>query len=347
MLFVPSRVASACGGADGPVAATVAERVGTDDGCALVLDFSGDVDGSLENCGCHYHPMGGHVWRTGYVNAFAKAMSGNVPLVQVDAGHSLSSGPGAAGLTDEARVRDDYLLRGFESLHVTAANVSHRDLPYLAERMRASDYERNVKQFPALESYVSANVTPIDASYRAFRPYVIREVRGARIGDKPVRVGFLGLTELAPGGATATIAGAYRIGDPVAAAKRYVPELRKKCDLVVVLAYVDRDMAKRIGMETSGIDLILAAHQFPLFNAVDEASDAVVAYVASQTKWLGEFRLFKSTDPKGPAISNYVHRDVPLDNAFPDDPAAVKLVDESRAAIAKFAPQSSPQASPK
>jgi len=97
-----------------------------------------------------------------------------------------------------------------------------------ALRMRSEDYEKNSKQFPALESFVSANLTPLDPAVRPFQPYVIREVRGARLGADPVRVGFLGLTE-APllNGRTAERLGAYRIGDPVEAAKQLVPELRK------------------------------------------------------------------------------------------------------------------------
>jgi hypothetical protein len=312
--------------------------VGADTGFGLALDFSADLDGDLENCGCRHRPMGGLVWRAGYASLFAKATSGQVPLLQVDAGHSLSAVAGPNGLGEEARVRDDYMLRAFESLHVTAANASYRDVAYLAIRMRSEDYEKNVKQFPALESFVSANLTPVDAAVRPFKPYVIREVQGARLGPSPVRVGFLGVTE-APvlNGQLAERLGAYRISDPVEAAKKLVPELRKKCDLVVVLAYVDRNVAKRIAAEAPGVDLVLAGHQFPIYNVVDEANGTVVAYASNQTKWLGEIRLYRSADSKS-MMPRYEHRDVPLDAAIPDDPAAVRLVEQSRAEIAKARP---------
>jgi 2',3'-cyclic-nucleotide 2'-phosphodiesterase (5'-nucleotidase family) len=171
---------------------------------------------------------------------------------------------------------------------------------------------------------------------QGFKPYVIQEVRGKRLGAKPLRVGILGVVEKPATAGSPT--GGYTVTDPVEAAKKLVPELRKKVDLVVVLAYVDRDTAKRIGLEAPGIDLVLAAHQFPLYNAVDEAGDAVVAMVSSQTKWLGEIRLYASKDPKGPAISNYLHRDVPLDQVIPDDPTALKVVQSARAAFQKTPP---------
>ncbi len=319
---------------------TVESPVGPDTGYSVVIDFSGDLDGSLEHCGCHRHPMGGHIWRAGYVEMFAKSTSGQVPLLQVDAGHALASTAGPNGLTDEARVKNDYVLRSFDGLRMAAANVSYRDVAYLAERMRAADFTKTVKEFPALETFVSANLTPSDATIKPFKPYVIREVKGARLGAKPLRIGFLGLTEAPPSadGIPTTQIGAYRIVDPGEAARRYVPELRKSCDLVVVLGYVDRDTAQRIGLEAPGIDLILSARQHPFYTAVDEAGDAVIAYVANQTKWLGEIRLFGSGTGKGAAISTYEFRNVGLDDAIPDEPVAKKLVEESRIAIAKTMP---------
>ena len=120
----------------------------------------------------------------------------------------------------------------------------------------------------------------------------------------------------------------------------------KKCDLVIVLAYMDRDLCKKVGLDTTGVDLILAAHQFPLYNTVEEAGDAVVAYVANQTKWIGEMRLYKSSDSKEMAITNYLHRDVPLDSMVPDDPDAIKVVQQARSAFMKMAPQAAPAPAP-
>jgi len=275
--------------------------------------------------------MGGLARRVSYANAISTQVGGEAPVLEVDAGHFLSDDLNVKAPADDARAKNEWVLRAFDSYHVAAANVSNRDIPYLSELMATGAYKENLKRYPFLGRIVSANVTPSSPGVQPFKPYVVEEIRGKRLGAKPLRVGIVGVSEKPAVAAAPT--GGYTISDPVEATKRIVPELRKTCDLVVVLAYVDRDVAKRIGLEAPGIDMIIAAHQFPLFNSVDEAGDAVVAMVASQTKWLGELRLYASKDPKGPAISNYLHRDVPLDQVIPDDPGAAKMVQSARAAF--------------
>lgn len=275
--------------------------------------------------------MGGLARRVSYESALRAQMNGEVPVIQLDAGHMLSDDFNYANQTEDIRAKDEWLLRAYDQFHVAAANVSPRDLPFLGEMMSAKTHKANVKRLPMLDRIVSANAVPASKDVLPFKPYVIEEVRGKRLGAKPIRVGIVGVTEKPAAAGSPT--GGYVVSDPVEAVKRVVPELRKKCDLLIVLAYVDREQAKRVGASVPGIDLVLAAHQFPLYNAVDEAGDAVVAYVASQTKWLGEIRLYTSKDPKAPVISNYVHRDVPLDTSIPDDPAAAKIVTDARTAF--------------
>ena len=279
--------------------------------------------------------MGGLARRVGYEKALTKQVNGEVPVLQLDAGHMFTDELKYQGMMDDARVKNAWMLRAYDAFRVAAANVSPRDLPYLGEMMAASAHDANLKQYPMLGRMVSANAVPASPAVAAFKPYVVEEVHGKRLGARPLKVAVLGLTEVPrPGSAT----GGYTVTDPVEAAARYVPELRKKVDLVVVLAYTDRDLAKRIGMEVPGIDLIITAHGFPLYNTVDEAGDAVVAMVSSQTKWLGEIRLYRAPDSKTMAITNYVHRDVPLDSMIPDDPGAAKVVVDARAAFSKAPP---------
>ena len=60
-----------------------------------------------------------------------------------------------------------------------------------------------------------------------------------------------------------------------------------------------------------------------------------MTYATNQTKWLGELR-FYANDRNAPGkITNTLHRTVPIDAALPEDPAAVKLLEEARGAIAK------------
>ena len=69
---------------------------------------------------------------------------------------------------------------------------------------------------------------------------------------------------------------------------------------------------------------------------VEEAGDAIVVTIASQTKWLSEIRLYVGEKP-GSGISNYAKRETALDSLIPDDPEAAKLTTEAREAYTKAA----------
>jgi hypothetical protein len=146
---------------------------------------------------------------------------GEVAVLQVDAGHMFSDQLSAAGFSPETLTRNEWVLRGLDLLDAAALNVSHRDVGFLATLTGSTAYTASAKRFPALGRFVSANVVPVDASVRPFAPYVIRDVTATRAGDRPLRVGFLGLSELPPGfaGPRAKIdIGGYTLTDPMAAA---------------------------------------------------------------------------------------------------------------------------------
>lgn len=280
--------------------------------------------------------MGGLARRVGYEKALSKHVGGEVPVLHLDAGHMFTDQLQSTGIMDDPRVKNEWMLRAYDAFGVAAANVSSRDLPYLSEVMAVDVHKANVKKFPMLSRLVSANVAPANGTVAPFEPYRIAEVSGGRVGAKPIRVGILGVTAK-PKGAPAA-GSPYTIADPVEAARKYVPELRAKCDLLVILAYTDRETANRIGNETKEVDLVLAAHQFPIQNGVDEAGDAVVAYIANETRWIGEIRLYREEGAKEGPIASYFHRNVPLDRQIPDDPAAAKMVTEAREKFSRAAP---------
>ena len=128
---------------------------------------------------------------------------------------------------------------------------------------------------------------------RPFRPYVIKKIGGRRYGI----VGVIGKEEK----------GANRLQfvyvepqvletegivltDPLVALKEIVPTLRKKCDVVVVLAHTGLDRAKEIATIIPGIDVVLVGHG-PSSNAAPERSGAIVAKCGQRSDRLGTVRL--------------------------------------------------------
>jgi 2',3'-cyclic-nucleotide 2'-phosphodiesterase (5'-nucleotidase family) len=260
-----------------------------------------------------------------------------IAVLQLDAGHMFSDQVTQSGFSDQTRTRNEWILRGFELLDPGALNVSHRDVGYLATLMADTAHAAASKRFPVLDRFVSANVVPIDTAVRPFAPFVVREVASKRIGERPLRIGIIGLTEIPSslGGPRAKVdIGGYTLVDPFAAAAKLVPQLRERVDLVVILAYLDRESAKRLGASVPGIDLILAARAAPSVGRVDEAGDAIVAFASHETKSLTEMRLYKSEGAKAGTVAGFIQRSVPLDSIITDDPAAFRLAAEARAAIA-------------
>lgn len=86
-------------------------------------------------------------------------------------------------------------------------------------------------------------------------PFVVREVSG-------VRVGFLGLT--APRSASYPQIVGWWIGDPVEAAKKWIPVARKECDVLIALTHIGIDDDKKLVAATSGIDAVVGgdSHTF-------------------------------------------------------------------------------------
>lgn len=275
-LAVPNRV-----GAEGPAA-------GTDDGFGLAIHATGDFVGSFEPCGCKV-PIGGYPRRAGYADMVAALTGGEATVVQVDAGRMLAPEQGLGYVSvDDTKLKNEWVLRAAAAIDMAAANVAIYDLPFLATLMHERDFA-NAKTFPILERYVSANIVPADATMHAFKPFVVEEVRAPRFGDKPLRVGIIGVTEVPRGSQTLN---GYKILDPFEALGKHGVELRKQCDVMVVLAYMDRNAVRKVEPALPGVDVVVVAHQFPLFKFSGPADTPVYLFADTLAKAVAEVRLY-------------------------------------------------------
>jgi hypothetical protein len=160
----------------------------------------------------------------------------------------------------------------------------------------------------------------------AFPPYVVVERAG-------VRFGFAGVvspaTKLAPrpGEPAPVVEGlTYTMGDPLAALREVAPELRKACDVMVVLAHMGEDEAKAMAAQIEGIDFVVLGH-----GAQDGAlGDPIVAgattllRATSQGQYIGELSITFGEGNRVAATRNRIH---PLSAAYPDDPEMALRLD--------------------
>lgn len=315
-----------------PARAAAAPQAGAaDDGVAFAVHATGDFEGRFDPCGCTV-PLGGLPRRAGYAKALEASLGGRAPVLKLDAGHMFAS-PTAEGqvAVEDAAVKNEWVLKASEMIGLRAANVSPYDLSYLTRAMAADGYDARRAAHPMLDRLVSANVVPADATVRPFKPYVVEEVRGERLGAAPLRVGIIGVTEVPSSGPT--VAG-YKITDPLEALRKHSPELRAKCDLLVVLAYVDRGALGDVEGAARGVDVIIAAHGFPRSKVAGELQLPVFVTVTDEARDIAELRFYRGPASPAGRFSRVVRREIVLNDEAPDDPETARFVDEARKAYA-------------
>lgn len=104
--------------------------------------------------------------------------------------------------------------------------------------------------------WICANATDArGAVLEGVQPYVVRLING-------VRVGFLGLT--APRSATYPQTKGWTIADPITTAQKWVPEVRRHCDILIAVTHIGFDLDKELAAKVSGIDAIVGgdSHTF-------------------------------------------------------------------------------------
>ncbi|SDK79573.1 2',3'-cyclic-nucleotide 2'-phosphodiesterase / 3'-nucleotidase [Lentzea albidocapillata subsp. violacea] len=158
------------------------------------------------------------------------------------------------------------MAAAMNAIGYTAAALGNHEFNYGLSVLRT--FERQL-EFPLL----AANALDVATGLPAFQPYVVKTLW--RTGGPPLRVGILGLTN--PGIAVwdrAHVDGVLTFPGLVEQALHWVPELRHKSDLVVVVAHSGADLSSSLGDQVPfpencsellaetvpGIDAILVGH---------------------------------------------------------------------------------------
>ena len=127
--------------------------------------------------------------------------------------------------------------------------------------------------FPVL----AANVSGMDA----LKPYVIKEVGG-------VKVGFLGVVaEDTPVITHPNNVTGLRFGPVQETVEKYLPEVRAKSDIVVVLSHIGYPDDRMLAEKVKGIDLIIGAHSHTKVVDPPRIGDTLIVQAWEHAKALG------------------------------------------------------------
>jgi hypothetical protein len=141
---------------------------------------------------------------------------------------------------------------------------------------------------------VSANIYRVGQEHvRPFPPYVVKKVGGRRYGI----IGVIGKEDKGANRLQFVFVDQEHlereqivISDPLIALKEMVPTVRKKCDVVIVLAHTGLERAKEIAKIIPGIDVVLVGHGGSSIEK-PEKPGAIIAKCGQRSDRLGTVRL--------------------------------------------------------
>jgi len=227
--------------------------------------------------------------------------------------------------SDIAEIKNDTYSEAFNKLGLTAMNISEREMFVGYEKL--NDFKKKAKF-----NVISSNIV-FDASNKpVFATELILKEKVDKIGI--VKIGILGFTRAIPSTWQTAAGDKIKTADVIEVAKKMVPELSKKVDLLIVLARLEHQETVNLATEVSGIDVILATYGGERTTAEPfKVKDTLVFYNGYEGKWLGELRLVLDKKKKISASeNNYIF----FTKEYTDDPEMAKIVNTAQEKISAF-----------
>ena len=237
------------------------QRVLVDD-ADLVLFYASEQEGELGTCGCKERQLGSMARLQTYVES-SDAANPNTPSLLLNAGAWASNRIGDVGqLTAAALVANQRMIHGSEAAGFDVLNASYRDVPWF----RTTDVPDLV---------VSTNGEGVGVGVRYFEagPQTVAVLGVSRLGMRHIQPDDLVWH------------------DAVQSVAEALPGVRKKADLVVVLAYDIGKDAKRLA-SLRGVDVLIEASAFSAQDPPWFERGQVWVRANYQAQRIGELRLW-------------------------------------------------------
>ncbi|MFQ5654308.1 MAG: multiheme c-type cytochrome [Planctomycetota bacterium] len=305
-------------------------------GRELFLVYSINNLGYIDVCGCKHKKVrqGSLTRRATYLH---EAAVHHPHMLLIDGGNTLFRRDDRKKKPHErlqAAEKAKVIVEAYNRMGYRATVIGHYDLSLGLERLR--EYEQMAK-FP----FLSANLAWKESGALLFPPTTELEVNG-------IKVGILGLSlaSLQPYYLDMKAPGAEVI-DTLEAARRHVPGLRERNDLVIVLSQNSADFNRELAREVPGIDFILDPLIQMGSNKIwldeeelrEQIGDALILRTDSQGARLGtlDLRVVPSGgafvdraagSPVPAARSSYAFERLSLEPYFLEDPDIKRLVEQ-------------------
>lgn len=211
---------------------------------------------------------------------------------------------------EQDSLKSAYLVKAMDTLGYDVVTLGERELNFGQQYLLDTFKKTKIDM-------VSANLVFADSKKPFVKPYVIRRVCN-------VRVAFTGLIGKDIKLRQLPNEPALEVLDPTETAKKLIPDLKKKADVIVVLSHLGLTDAQKLTIDVPGIDVMVFGHQAGLFKTFAKTQDVITIRSGERGQYLPQLHLVVD-DGKISAFDGDI---VTLDDKVPADDAMSKAVDQ-------------------
>ncbi|MCB9367400.1 MAG: hypothetical protein H6506_01805 [Calditrichaeota bacterium] len=205
----------------------------------LQVMFTGNIRGNVSPCGCKISKGG-----VGRLEALVQRNTDpSANWLMVDAGNFVDRAGAKGGCSEKCQ----FLVSSYEGLHYDVLNIARSEI--------AMGYETLVAMRDTVDDveFVAANLLDVKANRPMFEPYIIKDYGNMKVGvigllrdaDFPETSNLLDPTEM-------------RVTSTFEAADRFIPEVAKKSNAIVLLCELSTDDLDSLIKVHPEIDLVVS-----------------------------------------------------------------------------------------
>jgi mono/diheme cytochrome c family protein len=234
------------------------------------------------------------------------------PALQVEIGNYL------LGTGNDRAVKNKWLWEGLNKLGIDVLNVADDDISGLMDL--GVDLQKDGR-------LISANLVSSKTGQPLLNPYLVKTVP-LKETEKRFRVGFLGLSSR--DSFLTTDSRGYVWADPLVSVTKWLPELKGKCDFLIVLACMPSKDAVELAINNPTINIILNGYKHQFSSPLATINKSTLVYAEDEGRILGELRFL--VEPGKQVDVNPINHF--LTSTVNDDPEMAAFVAQARGEIA-------------
>lgn len=177
-----------------------------------------------------------------------------------------------AGVQEHEASKTGFIMDMMQLMGYDAVTVGEREFTYGYKNFLDLAKKRKL-------TIVSANIHDKKTGKLLWKPYVVTK----KLGEKVAIAGLISRTVPLGPAQDSTI-----VDDPLVVAQKLIPEMRKKADVVVLLAHMGRVDAEDLASQVKGIDVLVVSHHPGLVLTSRKINQTISVASGEQGQNIGE-----------------------------------------------------------